>query len=83
MSRIDRLSCEELFRKLDDYVDRELSPEDMRLIQEHLKTCAFCTAEYAFEESVLRNVKQKLRRIQAPSDLMSKITRTIDQKPGG
>jgi anti-sigma factor (TIGR02949 family) len=83
MSKIDRLSCEELFRRLDDYFDRELDAEESRLVREHLETCAFCAAEYAFEESVLRNVKEKLRRIKAPRDLMSKITRMIDEKTGG
>ena len=77
MTRPDRLSCEELFRRLDDYLDRELTPDEMTMVREHLETCAVCAAEYAFESSVLRNVREKLRRISAPADLMAKISRRI------
>lgn len=85
MSRIDRLTCEETFRRLDDFLDRELSPDEMRRVQEHLDTCEACTREFRFEASVLESVKAKLRRIAAPSDLLSRITRRIasDQSPGG
>lgn len=77
MKRPDRLSCEQLFRRLDDYLDRELSPEVMALVREHLETCAVCAAEYAFESSVLTSVREKLRHISAPPDLMAKISRRI------
>lgn len=74
---VDRLTCVELFRRLDDYLDRELNADEMRLVREHLETCAVCAAEYAFEASVLENVREKLQRIKAPKDLMSKISRMI------
>ena len=77
MSPVDRLTCVELFRRLDDYMDRELGAEEMRLIREHLETCAQCAGEYAFEENVLNNVRAKLRRIKAPPDLLGKISRII------
>lgn len=72
-----RLTCEELFRRLDDYLDREVTDEDAQRVREHLEICAVCAAEYRFETSVLRNVREKLRRIAAPSDLMAKISRSI------
>lgn len=43
------LSCEETFRRLDDFVDRELTPQETALVREHLDTCAVCTSEYRFE----------------------------------
>jgi anti-sigma factor (TIGR02949 family) len=77
MKRPDRLSCEELFRRLDDYLDRELTAAETTMVREHLETCATCAAEYAFESSVLRNVREKLRHIAAPPDLMAKISKRI------
>jgi len=73
----NRLTCEDLFRRLDDYLDRELSSEESERIREHLETCAVCANEYNFEASVLRSVKEKLRRLDVPSDLMEKIRRRI------
>jgi anti-sigma factor (TIGR02949 family) len=74
MSRPDRLTCEEMFRRLDDYMDRELSADEAALVREHLETCAVCAAEYAFESSMLRSVRAKLSHIAAPPDLMRKIS---------
>ena len=38
----DRFTCEEIFARLDDYLDRELSADEMRMVKEHLETCAAC-----------------------------------------
>lgn len=73
----ERLSCEELVRRLDSFLDRELSEAEVRLVREHLEGCAKCAAEYAFESSLLRDLRTKLRRIQAPAGLLDRITRRI------
>lgn len=73
MTHLDRSNCEEAFRRLDDFLDRRLSPEEMRVIEEHLQICAWCTREFNFEASVLNGVKRKLRQLEAPADLLSRI----------
>lgn len=83
MTRPDRLNCEELFRRLDDYVDRELAEAEAELVRRHLETCAVCAAEYSFETSMLQGVREKLRRIQAPAGLLERITRKIRESEGG
>ena len=77
MSDLTPLTCQETFRRLDDYLDRELSPAEMRMVQEHLRTCAICAGEYAFEANVIAEVRAKLRRIEAPSDLLRRISRRL------
>ena len=77
MSPFDRFTCEEVFRRLDDYLDRELAPAEMQRVSEHLQTCAACAQEYAFEAGVLTDVRAKLHRIQAPSDLRQAVLRLI------
>lgn len=81
-TRPDRLTCEELFRRLDDYLDRELSEDEARLVREHLETCAVCATEYTFEASMLRGVREKLRRIAAPPGLMERISKRIAESEG-
>jgi anti-sigma factor RsiW len=73
MKRIDRYTCEEMVRRLDDYVDRELSPREMQLAKEHIETCAACAQELVFAEATLRTLKDKLRRIAVPHDLMAHV----------
>ena len=75
--RLDRTTCEETFRRLDDYLDRRLSPEETRLIEEHLHLCEACSREFVFEASVIEAVREKLRRMAAPPDLIARISAQI------
>lgn len=77
MKHLDRYTCEEAFRRLDDYLDRELAPDEMARMHEHLETCAACAREFAFEASVLDGVKRKLRQIDVPSDVLARLTTAI------
>lgn len=71
--RLNRKTCEEAFRRLDDFLDRRLSPAETKLVEEHLQICDACTREFAYEASVLSGIKQKLRHLSAPPDLLSRI----------
>jgi anti-sigma factor (TIGR02949 family) len=82
MANIDRYSCEETFRRLEDYLDRELTSDEMQLVREHLEVCALCAGEYAFEASVLTQVRAKLQRIAVPADVLAKIWRALRQVEG-
>ncbi len=73
----DRFTCEEVFERLDDYLDRELTAAEMRMVREHLETCAACASEHRFELGVLDDVRDKLRRLAVPEDLMAKISARI------
>ncbi|HYW12403.1 MAG TPA: zf-HC2 domain-containing protein [Longimicrobium sp.] len=74
---IDRYTCEEAFLRLDDYLDRELPADQMDCVREHLETCAICASEVDFEQTVIDDVRGKLRRIRAPRDLMTRISALI------
>ena len=71
---LDRMTCESAFRRLDDYLDRELSADEMRLVEEHLHICEVCSREFTFEASVIAGVRRKLQAIAAPPDLLARIT---------
>ena len=79
----DRFTCEEVFARLDDYLDRELTAEEMRLVREHLATCAACASEYRFEAGVLEGVREKLSRLAVPADLMARISARIEAENTG
>ena len=73
MTHLSRYTCEEAFRRLDDYLDHELSPDEMVLVREHLEICAGCAREFNFERSVLKGVEEKLQQIDIPANLQSRI----------
>lgn len=83
MSHVDRYTCEEALRRLDDYLDRELSAEEMTLVREHLETCAACASEFTFEARVLGEVREKLRRIVAPAELRERLRRLLQSEIAG
>lgn len=78
-----RLTCEQIFARLDDFVDRELSAREMRLVQEHLDTCAQCAAEHKFESTVISNVREKLVRIDVPSGMALRIAERLSNVTKG
>jgi anti-sigma factor (TIGR02949 family) len=80
MSHFSRYTCEEAFRRLDDYLDRELSDEETTLVHEHLEICAGCAREFTFEESVLRGVRSKLRQIELPESLQARILSVLNKQ---
>jgi anti-sigma factor (TIGR02949 family) len=74
MSAIDRYTCEDVLRRLDDYLDRQLSPREMQLAREHIETCAACAREYGFSHETMHTIKAKLRRIDVAPDLIDRIS---------
>jgi anti-sigma factor (TIGR02949 family) len=81
VSRLDRTNCEEAFRRLNDFLDRRLTPTEMRIIEEHLEVCAWCAREFNFETSVLHGVKDRLRHLEAPPDLLTRILSKLPPGP--
>ena len=79
MTHLNRYTCEEAFRRLDDYLDRELSTEETVLVREHLEICVGCAREFNFEESVLRGVRNKLRQIDVPASLQARILSVLNE----
>jgi anti-sigma factor (TIGR02949 family) len=71
------LTCAEAFSRLDDYLDRELESEELAAVRAHLELCATCAGEFAVEREVLEAVREKLRRIAAPPDLLDRIGRRL------
>ena len=77
MTRVDAYTCREAFARLEDYVDRELSPDEVRLVEEHLAVCEVCASEFSFEARVLGAVREKLRQIELPGRLKERVARLI------
>ena len=73
MNDTNRVICEETVRRLDDYLDRELNESEMAAVREHLKACELCADGFAFEDTVLHQIKNKLQQAALPKDLKAKV----------
>jgi anti-sigma factor (TIGR02949 family) len=78
MDRVDRLSCEEALRRLEDFLDRELTADAMHRVQVHLDTCKACTEKFEFERGTLNALREKLRQASVPPELRAGIARSLD-----
>ena len=67
------LSCSEMVLRLDDYVDRALSPTELELVEEHLLECVTCARQFRFEASLLEALRERLQCITLPDDLLARI----------
>jgi len=82
VTHIDRYTCEDVFRRLDSYLDRELKADEMALVREHLEACAQCAQEHDFERSFLDSMREKVRRIGLPEELRAKVAGAIARARG-
>jgi len=61
--RSEELSCDEIYVKLDEYVEREANRKDaaqlMPLIRQHLDTCPECCEEYEALLDVIKKIEEK------------------------
>jgi len=73
------LDCNETFARLDDYLDRELSPAEIAAVERHLERCLMCSGEFETEQALLDNVRRKLQRIRLPAGLSEKIAARLRQ----
>jgi len=82
MDRLDRYTCDEALRRVEDFLDRELTADEMRMVEAHLETCEACTGQFLFERQVLADLKDKLRRVALPPDLLARISRSLEPEAG-
>lgn len=70
---LDRYTCLETVRRLDDYLDRQLSEAEHQEVERHLETCDRCLQRFRFEAAVVDDLRTKLRRVTVPSTLESRL----------
>jgi anti-sigma factor (TIGR02949 family) len=82
LERPDQYTCEQALRKLDDYLDRELAPDEMELVRRHLEVCAHCASDYGALSGIVEEVKAKLRRVHVPAELTDQVFRALAPRYG-
>ncbi len=73
MSETDRGTCEEVVRRLDDYLDRELDESEMAVVRKHLNACEVCADGFEFEDTVLSAIRNKLQDATLPQGLKGRV----------
>ena len=66
-------NCREAIDRLYQYIDRELSLDELDEVQRHLALCPPCLDYFRFEENVLTFVGEKCREVSAPAELRDRV----------
>lgn len=67
----------------DDYTDRELSPDEMHKVQQHLKICHDCARKFRFQEELIAGLKNKAQKVALPGEesvFKAKIVAVLEQE---
>jgi anti-sigma factor (TIGR02949 family) len=65
--------CQDAVRRLNEFLSRELQPEEEEMVQRHLRECRGCFDKFRFEETLLRTIREKAEQMRAPETLRSKL----------
>lgn len=73
--------CQEAVKRLTEFLDHELQPEEEEKVQHHLHECRGCFAAFHFEETLLHTIRERIEGVRAPAALREKILELIAE-PG-
>ncbi len=69
----DFYSCEEAVKRLNDYLDHELTESERQVVIKHLEICKPCLRRFTFEHTLVISLRQKIARLCAPAPLRAKL----------
>ena len=70
------MTCREAIALLADYLDRELTPEHITRIEQHLAICEPCRAYFATYERT-QELAAGVQRIAMPADMKERLRRLL------
>ena len=57
---LDIYGCRQAMERLEDYVDRELAPDETKKVAQHLKICHECARKFKFEQDLVEGLRAKV-----------------------
>lgn len=76
MNEKPMINCEEVLKRLFDYIDRELHGHGHEEMEAHLSKCRGCYSRLEFEKRLQQHLRKAVAE-QAPQDLQNKLKKLI------
>ncbi len=67
--------CVSTTARLHLYIDRELSAEEVTIVQQHLDSCPHCEDRFHFDQRIKRLIHERCIIAQAPAHLREAVLR--------
>ena len=69
----DFYSCEEAVKRLNEYLDHEMTAEERVVVLKHLEICRPCFSRFRFEQTLVVSLRQKVSVLCIPPALREKL----------
>ena len=73
----DCMNCVETVARLHLYLDRELSDEEIIIVQQHLESCKQCDCRFHFDMHIKRLIHERCAVERAPDHLSERVMHLI------
>lgn len=73
------MNCNDVCEKMYDYIENQLSQQDLKAFEEHMKNCTYCQQQYEQTEKLLIKLKN-IKDIEPPKHLKYKILENIKKE---
>lgn len=67
------MDCIECLERLYPYLDKELSQEEIGIVQQHLDDCRGCAGHFVFEAQFIQKIRDACADDRAPEHLRERI----------
>jgi anti-sigma factor (TIGR02949 family) len=81
MSDVQRMTCEDALRRVQEFLDGELDDVSPDQVRGHFDICQRCYPHLRFEESFRKAVQRAAGRETAPAELRERLLRMIAEPP--
>lgn len=69
----DFYSCEEAVKRLNEYLDHQLTSDGRVVVLKHLEICRPCLRRFTFEQTLVISLRQKAAHLCVPPTLRAKL----------
>jgi len=76
----DFYSCEEAVKRLNEYLDHQLTAEEQVIVLKHLEICRPCLKRFSFEQTLVVSLRRKVLLLCVPSSLRLKLHGLLPEK---
>jgi len=76
---VDFYSCEEAIKRLNEYLDHQLTVDERVVVIKHLEICKPCLSRFTFEQDLIVSIRTKLCGMGMPQPLKDKLKGLLRQ----
>jgi len=69
----DYYSCEEAIKRLNEYLDHQMTEAERAVVMHHLEICRPCLRRFTFEQTLVISLRQKVALLCVPTALREKL----------